>query len=211
MPHQASVDYSFREFAHTTGETVRTVAVSSFGPCPRRREPCQLLSGCEGRALVLQLLLKLPRSLDFALVPHCSHFSLVILSRPDFLSFEVFGASSNSFVLKGLFIYSGGSWFLWWFLISSCTCYFLSFGIILSFITSTAGLQQIFYCLTASTARELLCMAKTEFRVQVAAEAVVACPGPEHLLLAPVWLTGHRDQPCCTVLLSFMSLSPGPY
>ena len=62
-----------------------------------------------------------------------------------------------------------------------------------------AGLQQMFCCLTASTARALLCMASAEFGIQVIAEAVVACPEPEHLLLVPVWLTGSRGQPCCTV------------
>ena len=35
-------------------------------------------------------------------------------------------------------------------------------------------------CLTASTARALLCMADVEFRIQVMAEVVVACPEPEH-------------------------------
>ena len=34
----------------------------------------------------------------------------------------------------------------------------------------------MFYCLTASTARALLCMANAEFGIQVMAEAVVACP-----------------------------------
>ena len=43
-----------------------------------------------------------------------------------------------------------------------------------------AGLQQMFCCLTASTARALLCMADVEFRIQVMVEAVVACPGPDH-------------------------------
>ena len=111
VPYQASVDHSFHEFAHTTGEADRTVAVSicsvlallvdgyhvSFSPAPRNM-PC------------LQLLLKIPRSLDFAMVPMCSSISLVILSGPgDFLSFQVFRASSNSFVLNGQFMYSGGS------------------------------------------------------------------------------------------------------
>ena len=36
----------------------------------------------------------------------------------------------------------------------------------------------MFCCLTASTARELLCMAGLECRMQVV-EAVVACPEPE--------------------------------
>ena len=35
-------------------------------------------------------------------------------------------------------------------------------------------------CLTASTTRELLCMADAEFGIQVIVEAVVACPEPEH-------------------------------
>ena len=48
-----------------------------------------------------------------------------------------------------------------------------------------AGLQQMFYCLTASTARALLCMADVEFRIQVMAEVVVACPEPEHCHLFP--------------------------
>ena len=38
-----------------------------------------------------------------------------------------------------------------------------------------AGLQQMFCCLTASTARTLPCMADAEFRVQVVVEVVVAC------------------------------------
>ena len=38
----------------------------------------------------------------------------------------------------------------------------------------------MFCCLTASTARALLCMADAEFGIQVIAEAVVACPEPEH-------------------------------
>ena len=45
-----------------------------------------------------------------------------------------------------------------------------------------AGLQQMFYCLTASTARALLCMANAEFGIQV---IVVACPEPEHSHLFP--------------------------
>ena len=48
----------------------------------------------------------------------------------------------------------------------------------------------MFCCLTASTASVLLRMA--EFGMQVIDEAVVACP-------EPVWLTGSRGQPCCTV------------
>ena len=43
-----------------------------------------------------------------------------------------------------------------------------------------AGLQQIFCCLTASTARALLCIAYVEFGIQVIVEAVVACPESEH-------------------------------
>ena len=42
------------------------------------------------------------------------------------------------------------------------------------------GLQQMFCCLTASTARALLCMADAEFEIQVIVEAVVPCPKPEH-------------------------------
>ena len=38
----------------------------------------------------------------------------------------------------------------------------------------------MFCCLTASTARALICMANTEFGIQVIVEAVVACPEPEH-------------------------------
>ena len=48
----------------------------------------------------------------------------------------------------------------------------------------------MFCCLTASTARALLCMADAEFGVQVIVEAVVACPEPEHCHLFPsynVW------------------------
>ena len=48
-----------------------------------------------------------------------------------------------------------------------------------------AGLQQIFCCLTTSTARALLCMAGAEFRIQVMVGAVVACPKPEHYHLYP--------------------------
>ena len=54
-----------------------------------------------------------------------------------------------------------------------------------------AGLQQMFCCLTASTARALLCMADAEFGIQVIVEAAVASPEPEHSLV-PVWLTGSR-------------------
>ena len=43
----------------------------------------------------------------------------------------------------------------------------------------------MFCCLTASTARALLCMADAEFRIQVMVEAVVACPEPEHCHLFP--------------------------
>ena len=43
-----------------------------------------------------------------------------------------------------------------------------------------AELQQMFCCLTASTARALLCMANAEFGIQVIVEAVVACPEPEY-------------------------------
>ena len=48
-----------------------------------------------------------------------------------------------------------------------------------------AGLQQMFFCLTASTARALLCMVNVEFGIQVIVEAVVACPEPEHCHLFP--------------------------
>ena len=54
-------------------------------------------------------------------------------------------------------------------------------------------------CLTASTTRALLCMADAEFRIQVMAEAVVACPEPEHCHLFPFWLKGSKGQSCCTV------------
>ena len=41
-------------------------------------------------------------------------------------------------------------------------------------------------CRTVSAARALLCVADAEFRIQVMAEAVVACPEPEycHLFLS---------------------------
>ena len=42
-------------------------------------------------------------------------------------------------------------------------------------------------CLTASTARALLCMADAEFGIQVMVEAVVACPEPEHCHLFTSW------------------------
>ena len=48
-----------------------------------------------------------------------------------------------------------------------------------------AGLQQMFCCLTASTARALLCMADVEFGIRATGEAVVACPEPEHCHLFP--------------------------
>ena len=48
-----------------------------------------------------------------------------------------------------------------------------------------AGLQQMFCFLTASTTRALLCVAKVEFRIQVIAEVVLACPEPEHRHLFP--------------------------
>ena len=41
----------------------------------------------------------------------------------------------------------------------------------------------MFCCLTASTARVLVCVADTEFGIQVIVEAVVACPEPKHCLL----------------------------
>ena len=43
----------------------------------------------------------------------------------------------------------------------------------------------MFCCLTASTARALLCMANAEFGIQVIAEAVVLYPEPEHYYLFP--------------------------
>ena len=43
----------------------------------------------------------------------------------------------------------------------------------------------MFCCLTASTARALLCIANVEFGIQVIVEAVVACPEPEHCHLFP--------------------------
>ena len=43
----------------------------------------------------------------------------------------------------------------------------------------------MFCCLTASTARALLCMANAEFGIQVIVEAVVACPKPEYCNLFP--------------------------
>ena len=43
----------------------------------------------------------------------------------------------------------------------------------------------MFCCLTASTARALLCMADAGFGTQVIVEAVVACPEPEHCHLFP--------------------------
>ena len=43
----------------------------------------------------------------------------------------------------------------------------------------------MFCCLTASTARALLCMANEEFRIQVMVEAVVVCPEPDHNHLFP--------------------------
>ena len=43
----------------------------------------------------------------------------------------------------------------------------------------------MFCCLTASTARALLCMADAAFWIQVVVEAVVACPQPEHFHLFP--------------------------
>ena len=56
-----------------------------------------------------------------------------------------------------------------------------------------AGLQQMFCCLTASTARALLCMAIAEFRIQVMVEAVVACSEPEHCYLFPFGTQGSRS------------------
>ena len=38
----------------------------------------------------------------------------------------------------------------------------------------------MFCCLTASTARALLCMANAKFGIQVIVQVVVACPEPEH-------------------------------
>ena len=39
----------------------------------------------------------------------------------------------------------------------------------------------MFCCLTASTAKALLCMADAVFGLHVIVEAVVACPEPEHV------------------------------
>ena len=50
------------------------------------------------------------------------------------------------------------------------------------YLEEGAGLQQMFCCLLASTTRALLCMADEEFRIQVMAETVLACPEPEHVL-----------------------------
>ena len=47
------------------------------------------------------------------------------------------------------------------------------------------GLQQMFCCLTTSSARAHLCMADAEFQIYVIVEAVVACPEPEHCHLFP--------------------------
>ena len=47
-------------------------------------------------------------------------------------------------------------------------------------LVAGAGLQQMFFCLTASTVRALLCMADTEFGIQVTVDVVAACPEPEH-------------------------------
>ena len=43
----------------------------------------------------------------------------------------------------------------------------------------------MFCCVTASTARALLCMANAEFGIQVIVEAVVACPKAEYCNLFP--------------------------
>ena len=43
----------------------------------------------------------------------------------------------------------------------------------------------MFCCLTASTARALLCIANSEFGIHVIVEEVVACPEPEHRQLLP--------------------------
>ena len=43
----------------------------------------------------------------------------------------------------------------------------------------------MFCCLTASTAKALLCIADVDFGIQVIVEAVVACSEPEHCHLFP--------------------------
>ena len=48
-----------------------------------------------------------------------------------------------------------------------------------------AGLQQMFCCLSTSTARALLCMVDVEFGIQVIIEVVVACPERKHCHLFP--------------------------
>ena len=53
----------------------------------------------------------------------------------------------------------------------------------------------MFCCLTASTARALLCMANAEFGIQVIVEAVVACPEPEHCHLFPSIRANERLSP----------------
>ena len=102
VPYQASVDHSFHEFAHTTGEADRTVAVCicsvlallvdgyhvSFSPALRNM-PCL-------PALVED-------SQEFGLcfgAKVFQHFIGDLAGPGDFLSFKVFRASSNSFVLK---------------------------------------------------------------------------------------------------------------
>ena len=103
VPYQAGVDHSRHDFANTTGESDGMVAVCSLGPCQNYGwVPCQVLCSSEEHALSSPLLLKIPGSLVFALVPRCFSFSLVILLEPgDFLFFKILRACSNSFVLIG--------------------------------------------------------------------------------------------------------------
>ena len=51
-----------------------------------------------------------------------------------------------------------------------------------------AGLQKMFCCSTAGTARALLCMANAEFGIQVTDEAVVACTIPLYCQMRSAWL-----------------------
>ena len=108
VPYHASVDNFFLEFACTTGVADRLIAVCicsviallvdgyhvSFSPALRNM-PC------------LPVLVE--DSQEFGFSAKVFSISLAILLGPeDFLSFKVFRASSNSVVLNGLFMYSGG-------------------------------------------------------------------------------------------------------
>ena len=105
VPYQANVDHSFHEFALTTGEADMTVAVCICSVL------ALLVDGYHvSFSPALRNMLCLPAVVEDSQEFGLCFGAMVILSGPgDFLSFKVFRASSNSFVLNGQFMYFGGS------------------------------------------------------------------------------------------------------